>query len=222
MIVNRRLSNLLTEIDILKTLDHNNIIKLYGVYNTAKQVILNTEFCGENNLQNYLNHYNNIIRLSEVRDILVSLANALKYLHSKGVSHRDIKLENILIKQNGIVKLIDFGFAVVNENRDALLDNYCGTPAYMSPEIVERKLYDGHKADMWALGVLMYRIVSGKFPFTESAEIDLYSAIISCEARICSSVPQKLRSLILRLLEKNPVNRPSADEILADEWVMDA
>ena len=205
----------------MKSLDHENIIKLHEVHNTTKQVILNTEFCGETNLQNYLNHYNNIIRLSEVRDILVSLAKALNYLHSKGVSHRDIKLENILMNPQGVIKLIDFGFAVMDADGDVLLDNYCGTPAYMSPEIVERKLYDGHKADMWALGILTYKIVCGKFPFKESPDHDLYSAIVNQEVRVSSGVPLKLRSLILRLLEKDPAKRPTAGEILSDEWILD-
>lgn len=189
------------------------------MYNTTKRVVLNTEFCGEVDLQSYLNTYNNMIKPSTAKEILVSLAKALAYLHKKGVCHRDIKLENVLINEHGVVKLIDFGFAVVSSDPDAPVANFCGTPAYMSPEIVKRKQYNGPKADIWALGILMYKIISGRFPFVGSVDQDLFAIITTVQPRISASVPQKLKALILRLLDKNPANRPSAEAILSDEWV---
>jgi len=94
---------------------------------------------------------------------LLQIAEALSYCKWKQVVHRDIKLENILIDQNSSVKLIDFGFSIViAENQK--LNVFCGTPSYMAPEIVNKQEYD-FGVDIWALGVLFYKIVTGNFPF---------------------------------------------------------
>ena len=98
------------------------------------------------------------------------------YLHSLNVVHRDIKLDNILIEEDTkMVKMIDFGFSViVNQNR---LKIFCGTPSYMAPEIVSKIEYSGPPADIWALGVLLYALLCGKFPFRGQNDKELYNNI---------------------------------------------
>lgn len=94
--------------------------------------------------------------------------SGVKYLHSKGVSHRDLKLTNILINSQGKVKIIDFGFA---SNRSEKLSSYCGTPSYMAPEIVERRSYWGKQVDMWALGVILYKLVTALYAFGSTCSL---------------------------------------------------
>ena len=102
---------------------------------------------------------------------------ALDYLHEKNIAHRDLKPENILLDANLTVKLADFGFAT-NHNIDALQD-FCGTKSYMAPEILERKTYNGLKADIFALGVMLLVLVSGKTPFKKAKMSDInYQLII--------------------------------------------
>ena len=89
--------------------------------------------------------------------------------------HRDIKLENILFdKQNFNLKIIDFGFAVRVGGADKKLSVFCGTPSYMSPEIVKKQEYAGKSSDVWSLGILMFVILYGKFPFRGRDDYDLY------------------------------------------------
>ena len=90
------------------------------------------------------------------------LLEILAYLHARKISHRDIKLENIIIDRQGQIKLIDFGFSC---NAEKPLNTFCGTISYMSPEIVSRKDYDGSLSDVWSAGVLLYILLSGRLPF---------------------------------------------------------
>lgn len=90
------------------------------------------------------------------------LLQAVRYLHSKHISHRDLKLTNVLVDREQRVKLIDFGFA---DNSCRPLHAYCGTPSYMAPEIVLKKEYSGLSVDVWALGVVLYKLLTGEYAF---------------------------------------------------------
>lgn len=202
----------------MKDLDHPHIIKLYCVYNTSKRVILNTEFCGDITLQDYLRSYPNMIREEKIKDIFRSVAKAIGYCHSKGVCHRDLKLDNILINHEGVIKLIDFGFAIRKTATNDKITDFCGTPSYMSPEIVQRRPYDGLKSDIWALGILLYKLLIGRYPFKGCNDEELYKSILHKEPTYNSNISPAVKFLIAGMLIKNPVKRISAEEILNDPW----
>ena len=88
-------------------------------------------------------------------------------MHAMNIAHRDLKLENVIVDDNLKPKLIDFGFSSKCGEK---LKNFCGTPPYMSPEIAARVPYYGEPADMWALGILLYMMLFGKFPFRATSE----------------------------------------------------
>lgn len=98
------------------------------------------------------------------KNIFHQIIEGMCYLHSKNIFHRDIKLENIIIKDKSIIKIIDFGFGTISP-RNKLLNFFCGTPSYMPPEIVLKKDYLGEFADIWSIGILLYTILCGAFPF---------------------------------------------------------
>ena len=102
----------------------------------------------------------------EVKIIFRQIVKAIDYCHNQNVAHRDIKLENVLLTTGDgfSVKLIDFGFSVIVQD-DAKLAIYCGTPSYMAPEIVSKQEYFGKPVDIWSLGVLLYAMLAGTFPF---------------------------------------------------------
>jgi serine/threonine protein kinase len=103
-------------------------------------------------------------KLSEQEAFLIfaQLLAAMKYLHNRGVYHRDLKMTNVLIDDKRNIKLIDFGFA---DNKDQELTSYCGTPSYMAPEIVEKRGYRGKHVDVWALGVILFKLLTGEYAF---------------------------------------------------------
>lgn len=96
--------------------------------------------------------------------IFTQIMWGIDYLHSKNVYHRDIKLENIIIDENNNIKIIDFGFGA-SEPKTKLLSFFCGTPSYMPPEIVLKKDYLGSQADIWSIGILLFTLLCGSFPF---------------------------------------------------------
>lgn len=100
----------------------------------------------------------------------------VKHCHENNVTHRDLKLDNLLLDGENNVKIIDFGFATCFPH-DRKTKLFCGTPSYMSPEIVARKEYSGPPADVWALGVILYALVCGSFPFRAPHDRELYRKI---------------------------------------------
>ena len=97
-------------------------------------------------------------------------------MHSKSIVHRDLKLDNILINQLDEVKIIDFGFAVKCDQKEKL-SSYCGTPHYMDPSLVKKQPYLGHCADVWACGVILFALLTGRLPFIAEFEADLFRKI---------------------------------------------
>lgn len=121
------------------------------------------ELCGPKNLSSFIkSRPNKKIDEREAHDIFKQVCEALNHLHKKGISHLDLKLTNIMIDDRGRVKLIDFGFS---HNRDEELERTCGTPSYMSPELIEKRNFRGRTSDIWALGVCIYRAMTGEYPF---------------------------------------------------------
>ena len=101
---------------------------------------------------------------SQASDIFQQISSAIAYCHERGITHRDLKLDNILLTQNGTVKVIDFGFSTWTK-KDFKLKSFCGTPTYMAPEIINKSEFLGPPTDMWALGIILYALLCGTFPF---------------------------------------------------------
>lgn len=101
------------------------------------------------------------------RRVMKQLFKAVGYMHTKGIAHRDLKLENMLLDNDFNIKIIDFGFSspLLAKDGKNLLETVCGTLGYMAPEIVAGKKYLGVKADMFALGVLMFTLLAARPPF---------------------------------------------------------
>lgn len=175
------------------------------------------EFSGTRSLYEYVKRGPN--RHLSVGDSLSpfhQLSKALAYCHAKNISHRDLKLENVIYNKKGEVKLIDFGFAVHSKNK---LRTFCGTPTYMAPEIVKKREYRGSKVDIWALGVLLYRMVTGTYPFKAKQDKELYRNIASGNYDETIIPDSKVKNLIKKMLTVDPLKRISILGVLQHEWL---
>ena len=144
------------------------------------------------------------------------LLSALAYCHSLSVAHRDLKLENILVSPLDQLFIIDFGFATSSPQRCKL---FCGTAGYMAPEIVLGKTYCALKADIWALGVVLYVMVSGELPYRGKTERELFERIKKSPIEIPHGISPGAASLLEAMLRKNPDKRPTAASLLHHPWL---
>ena len=221
---NSKKSCVLKEIQILRKLNHKNIAKLIEVISTEKQILIVQELIEGISLREY---YNNEIRNQKgisihkesiFKKIFYQIFSAMDYIHKKNIAHRDIKLENILLKSNYEIKIIDFGFGMLNPEKK-LQKFFCGTPNYMPPEIAEKKPYVGQLADMWSLGVLVYKIFCADFPFKGKDEKELYKSIKSGKFSYAKYTPEYAKKIIGSLIVLDPNKRISCEDVLKSDWL---
>lgn len=139
------------------------------------------------------------------------LVRALAHCHSRDIVHRDLKMENVLISKEMRVKLIDFGFSLQLPKENHILYDYCGTPSFIAPEVTQREGYYGKPADVWSLGVLIYRLATGNFPFSTTKEKTLLSKSIKSELKLPGEVTPELAALLTQMLSIDFWKRPTAE-----------
>merc|ERR1712196_354177 len=208
------------EIRIMERLSHPNIVQYVDAIDTSKYLYMMMEYLGGGSLHHYLKRRTSR-RLDEVRArrIFHQACQGLKYLHDRCVVHRDIKLENLLLDESGIVKLIDFGFATIVP-RGKKIRVFCGTPSYMAPEIVTRKEHPGPNTDVWAIGVVLYATLCGTFPFKAQNDRELYTRIAKGVFTFPDNqVGKDVQSLVYHMLTTDFTRRPLIADVLQDDWV---
>ena len=204
------------EINILKQIDNENIMKLYDVIDTPSNLYLVLEYInGVNLIQIIKNEKPHFIKEERAKLLFSKVVKGISYCHKKNIFHRDIKLENVLVLKDDTVKIIDFGFAV-KCNRETLQKLFCGTPNYMAPEIVKKEKYMACYSDIWSLGVLFYAMLFGIFPFKGKDEDELFEKI--CEGNIFfpeyNPISEKTKQLFAKIFVYTPNKRISLDDII--------
>ena len=204
-----------SEIDLMKSLDCDNILKLYEVIRRNDKVYLILEYCNQSDLSDYIRSQDNALNNKFIYQII----NALKYLFKKNIVHRDIKPQNILIHDNTI-KICDFGFAKTFKDND-LINTFCGSPLYMAPEILKYSEYS-EKADIWSLGVIIYEIITKQHPYPSENKFELIKNLKSDKKIVIPNfIEPSLNNLLTRLLDKNPETRISWSNIFSHEWFLE-
>ena len=210
------------EISILKQLNHENIVKFYGFFETINQLLIKMEYVRYGTLSKWIKNHKKISE-NEASLILSQILSAVVYLHGKQICHRDIKPENIMLsKENDLngIKIIDFGLSA--QNFDTLINNdYCGTYIYMAPEQIEKKLYF-ISVDIWSIGILMFMLLNnGKHPFyiKGDTKTDFIKKVENCKINFYNKVSPMAKHLIFKLLEPNPSWRYNASQAIKHPWI---
>ena len=204
------------EMSILKLVKHRYIIQLYEILQTPNYIFIVMEYCEGKDFMDYILS-KSFLSESEALKYFQELINALFYLHSQNIAHRDIKIDNILLDQNKDLKLIDFGLSTkYQENK--LLDQPCGTIVYSAPEVLEGKLYHGMLADVWSCGIVLYGMLCGYLPFSEDDDNINKKNILEGNYDIPDNISIGAKNLLKHMLDINPITRYTLQEIKDHPW----
>ncbi|KAL6987961.1 CBL-interacting protein kinase 18 [Sarracenia purpurea var. burkii] len=206
------------EISVMRLVRHPNIVQLYEVMASKTKIYFVMEYVKGGELFNKV--AKGKIKEEVARKYFQQLISAVDFCHSRGVYHRDLKPENLLLDENGNLKVSDFGLSTLSESKhqDGLLHTTCGTPAYVAPEVINRKGYDGSKADIWSCGVILFVLLTGHLPFQDSNLMVMYRKIDKAEFKFPNSFPSEARRLLSKILNPNPHMRISIPKIMESSW----
>ncbi|XP_069683242.1 serine/threonine-protein kinase 33-like [Periplaneta americana] len=218
------------EIMILQSINHPHIVHLQRVYDTREKLYMVMELCNGDLGKVFRDKS---FTEDETRHVIQDLASAVSYLHKNDIVHRDLKLENILVAINPndssdylYIKVIDFGLSIVKGGigHEDMLQEFCGTVVYMAPELIAGKRYS-HQCDVWAMGVILYHLLCGSFPFYSSNEVILCDMILKdkpsfSEQAWHETVSQEAAHLTNQMLTKDPAYRITASEVGNHPWVL--
>ncbi|GAB2300766.1 CBL-interacting serine/threonine-protein kinase 14 [Dionaea muscipula] len=211
-------ANIKREISIMRRLHHRHIIRLHEVLASRTRIYFVMDFAKGGEL--FAKVANGRFSEELSRKYFRQLISAVAYCHSNGVFHRDLKPENLLLDENWSLKVSDFGLSAVKEQirPDGRLHTLCGTPAYVAPEILAKKGYNGAKVDIWSCGVVLFVLNAGYLPFNDTNLMSLYRKIYRGVYRCPKWMSPDLKRFLSRLLDTNPETRITVDEIVADPW----
>ncbi|KAF7369102.1 Serine/threonine-protein kinase MARK2 [Mycena venus] len=209
-------ASLTREIHHHRTLHHPHVTQMYEVIATENSIWIVTELCSGGELFDYLVEKGRIPE-DEAKIIFGQLCLAVGYLHDKGIVHRDLKLENVLLDERCRVKLGDFGFTREFE-KGALMETFCGTTGYASPEMLQGRKYLGPEVDIWSLGIILYCLLTGTLPFDDDDEDVMRKKIIIGEFEDPEWLSTESRDLIKNIIQQDPTKRLPISQILTHAW----
>ncbi|KNA07012.1 hypothetical protein SOVF_175830 [Spinacia oleracea] len=210
------------EISVMKRLKHPNIVELFEVMATKSKIFLALELVRGGELHAKVSKEGKLEEQT-ARSYFRQLISAVDYCHSRGVFHRDLKLENLLLDQDDNLKITDFGLSAFfeeEENNQVLLRTTCGTPHYVAPEVVSKRGqgYDGSKADIWSCGVILFVLLAGYLPFHDENVMQMYRKVNKGDFTLPSWLSAEACDLITQMLDPNPSTRITLAEIMESKW----
>jgi serine/threonine-protein kinase len=203
-------------------LNHPNIATIHSIEEVDGDIFIVMEYIEGQELKDVETAYGDtLMPINDIINYIISIAEGLQAAHKKGIVHRDIKSSNIMISDEGQVKIMDFGLAKVRGSRHITkTGTILGTLYYMSPEQIQGEQVD-HRTDIWSLGVVLYEMLTGSLPFKEEYDQVAIYSILTDEperlVRLRKDVPEALEAIVLKMLQKDPDKRyQSVQEMLVD------
>ena len=211
------------EIDVLKMSQHPNIVGLIDLFENTDYYYIVLEYMKGKDLFDYIEYREFNIKEPRVKQLAYQIVIALQFLHSYGIVHRDLKLENVMMSDNeeaAVPKLVDFGLAkMIGPNEKA--DEPFGTLGYVAPEVLKKEPYS-FSCDLWSFGCILYALLSGSLPFDHESQKETIRMTLENKLEFdlaCwRSVSGTCKDLLTKLLTKDPKNRITLGEALKHEW----
>jgi len=201
-----KVRHIMNERQILTQVQHPFIVKMHWAFQTEHYLFMVMEFCAGGEI---FYHMNKVQRFSEkvAKFYFSEIVLALEYLHANNIFYRDLKPENILLDEDGHIKLADFGISRINFTERDRSTSFCGSPEYMSPEMLKQDRVHGRQVDFYALGALLYEMLTGLPPHFSENRDEMYKRIIHNQVDYPRYLSPMARSMLKALLVKNPDQR---------------
>ena len=214
------IKKIMNEIEVLKKL-RNNIFctKIYDTFQTDTHILIVMEFiCAD--LLDFIRKREKLDE-KKAKIIFKQIVLGLKNMHKNNIVHRDIKLDNLLLDLTNTIKICDFGVSKIIHSENEIMQDHCGTPAYIAPEVFEDLGYYGYGCDIWSLGVTLYYMLEGEQPFKGRSIEELKKNICSKNYQNIELISKEAEDLLDKMLTLNPEERITLDEILKHKWIKD-
>ena len=202
------------EIKLMQKMKHERIVQLYEVIDTPKYVLLSLEYAGGGSLGDYIKAQPKTRLLErEAKRLFKQVIEGICYCHSRYICHRDINLENLVLDKDNNIKILNFGYStcIPNEKKIKLFN---GAPFNKAPEVVMKQEHCGPPVDIWAMGVLLFTMLTGKYPYRGASDCELYDNICKANYQLSDDVNDSLsahvKDLLALMFATNPDDRPSA------------
>ena len=206
------------ENEIISKLRHPNIIKVIDILEDLENYYIIMENCQKGELFDYIVAHRYLSE-KEASIFFYQLINGVEYIHSQNIVHRDLKPENLLLTENKLLKIIDFGLSHPFDG-SVLLKTKCGSPSYAAPEIITEAEYDGFKTDIWCCGVILYAMLCGFLPFEGETDLELFKCIVECDPEIPRELSKESKKLIRKIFTPNPKKRITIPEIKMTDFYL--
>ncbi|KAF8660012.1 hypothetical protein HU200_058097 [Digitaria exilis] len=205
----------LQEIIILKSVNHDNVVRFYGACTKERKYVIVTEYMAGGNLYDFLHKQKNTLEITMVIRIAIDISKGMDYLHQNNIVHRDLKTANLLLGSDHVVKIADFGVSR-NPSQEGDMTAETGTYRWMAPEVINHKPYD-HRADVFSFAIVLWELVTSKIPYENMTPLQAALGVRQgMRLEIPSGVHPRLSQLIQQCWDENPNMRPSFSEITAE------
>ncbi|KAL7244739.1 hypothetical protein ACSBR2_000159 [Camellia fascicularis] len=202
------------EVYILRRVRHKNVVQFIGACTRPPSLCIVTEFMSGGSVYDFMHKRKGIFKLPALLKVAIDVSKGMNYLHQNNIIHRDLKAANLLMDENEVVKVADFGVARV-ETPSGVMTAETGTYRWMAPEVIEHKPYD-HKADVFSFGVVLWELLTGKLPYEHLSPLQAAVGVVQKGLRpvIPNHTYPKMVELLERCWQQDPTLRPEFSEII--------